>query len=91
MGRYGVVAVGGNRTHLEGYARSFVADPRCELIAVADEPDLPEYREGPMSNGADGLPVCVPQQASTYTLISPSRELLRTLRRLPMRLTPRVW
>ena len=46
MARYGVVAVGGNRTHLEGYARSFVADPRCELIAVADEPGLPEYREG---------------------------------------------
>ena len=119
MARYGVVAVGGNRTHLEGYARSFVADPRCELIAVADEPGLPEYREGlnrllanelgvpyllleqaparddvqivPMSNGADGSPVCVPQQASTYTLISPSQELLRTLRRLPMRLTPRVW
>lgn len=46
MAKYGVVAVGGNRTHLEGYARSFAADPRCELIAVADEPGLPEYREG---------------------------------------------
>ena len=44
--RYGVVAVGGNRTHLEGYARTFAADPRCELKAVADQPGLPEYREG---------------------------------------------
>lgn len=46
MARYGVAAVGGNRTHLEGYARSFAADPRCELIAVTDERGLPEYREG---------------------------------------------
>ena len=46
MGKYGVVAIGGNRTHQEGYAREFAADPRCELIAVADEPNLPEYREG---------------------------------------------
>ena len=44
--RYGVVAVGGNRTHLEDYARKFAADPRCELRAVADQPGLPEYREG---------------------------------------------
>ena len=46
MSKYGVVAVGGNRTHQEGYAREFAADPRCDLIAVADEPGLPEYREG---------------------------------------------
>ena len=44
--RYGVIAVGGNRTHLEDYARKFAADPRCELQAVADQPGLPEYREG---------------------------------------------
>ena len=44
--RYGVVAVGGNRTHLENYARTFAADPRCELRAVADQTGLPEYREG---------------------------------------------
>ena len=44
--RYGVIAVGGNRTHLENYARTFAADPRCELLAVADQPGLPEYREG---------------------------------------------
>ena len=46
MGKYGVVAIGGNRTHQEGYALEFAADPRCELIAVADESNLPEYREG---------------------------------------------
>ncbi len=40
-----VIGVGGNRTHLEGYIRSFAADPRCEVVAIADEPDLPEYRE----------------------------------------------
>ena len=46
MVKYGVIAVGGNRTHQESYAREFASDPRCELIAVADEPGLPEYREG---------------------------------------------
>ncbi|NQW17681.1 MAG: Gfo/Idh/MocA family oxidoreductase [Chloroflexi bacterium] len=46
MAKYGVVAVGGNRTHLEGYSRSFAADPRVELIAVADEDGLSDYREG---------------------------------------------
>ena len=44
--RYGVIAVGGNRTHQESYAREFAADTRCELVGVADEPGLPEYREG---------------------------------------------
>ena len=46
MAKYGVVAVGGNRTHQESYAREFASDPRCDLIAVADESGLPEYREG---------------------------------------------
>ena len=46
MARYGVVAVGGNRTHLEDYARKFAADPRCQLKAVADQVGLSEYREG---------------------------------------------
>ena len=44
--KFGVIAVGGNRTHQESYAREFAADPRCELVGVADEPGLPEYREG---------------------------------------------
>ena len=46
MTKYGVIAIGGNRTHQETYSREFASDPRCELIAVADEPGLPEYREG---------------------------------------------
>ena len=46
MAKYGVVAVGGNRTHQETYSREFASDPRCDLVAVADEVGLPEYREG---------------------------------------------
>ena len=46
MAAHRVVALGGNRTHLETYAREFAADPRCELAAIADEPGLPQYREG---------------------------------------------
>ena len=41
-----VVALGGNRTHLESYAREFADDPRCELVAVADESGISQYREG---------------------------------------------
>ena len=46
MAAHRVVALGGNRTHLESYAREFAADPRCELVAVADESGIPQYREG---------------------------------------------
>ncbi|MFA5027825.1 MAG: Gfo/Idh/MocA family oxidoreductase [Candidatus Methylomirabilota bacterium] len=45
MSRYGVLLVGGNRTHQENYGRAFAADPRCRLVGVADEPDLPPYRD----------------------------------------------
>ncbi len=45
MARHRVVALGGNRTHLESYAREFAADPRCELVAVADEHDVSPYRD----------------------------------------------
>jgi predicted dehydrogenase len=41
-----VVALGGNRSHLESYAREFADDPRCELVAVADESGISQYREG---------------------------------------------
>ena len=44
--RHKVIGIGGKRTHLEGYIRAFAADPRCEVVAIADEPDLGEYREG---------------------------------------------
>ena len=46
MARHRVVALGGNRSHLESYAREFAADPRCELVAVADESEVPQYRDG---------------------------------------------
>ena len=45
MAAHRVVALGGNRTHLESYAREFAADPRCELVAVADETDVSGYRD----------------------------------------------
>ncbi|MFQ6041407.1 MAG: Gfo/Idh/MocA family protein [Candidatus Poribacteria bacterium] len=41
---YGVLLVTGLRTHQENYALAFKADPRCRLIAVADEVDVPSHR-----------------------------------------------
>ena len=38
--KYGVLLIGGYRTHQENYARMFAADPRCQLIACSDEPDV---------------------------------------------------
>lgn len=43
-GKYGVLLLGGHRTHQENYAQSFANDPRCQLVAFADEPDAPEER-----------------------------------------------
>ena len=43
-GKYGVLVLGGRRTHQESYARCFAEDERCELIAASDELDAPpEY------------------------------------------------
>ena len=39
--KYGVLIIGGNRSHQEGYSRTFAADPRCRLIASSDERDAP--------------------------------------------------
>jgi len=41
---YGVLLATGLRTHQENYALAFKADPRCRLIAVADEADVPPRR-----------------------------------------------
>ena len=41
---YGVLLVAGLMTHQENYADFFLADPRCILIAVTDEPDVPSRR-----------------------------------------------
>jgi predicted dehydrogenase len=43
--RYGILLLGGTRTHQEGYARAFQADARCRLVAVADEAGVPAERE----------------------------------------------
>ncbi len=43
-GKYGVLLLGGNRTHQENYALSFAQDPRCRLVAFADEPEAPPER-----------------------------------------------
>ena len=42
--KYGILLIGGHRTHQENYARMFAADPRCQLIACSDELDAPANR-----------------------------------------------
>ena len=42
MSKYGVLLIGGRRTHQEGKAGSFASHPLCHLVAVADERDVPE-------------------------------------------------
>lgn len=41
---YGILLVSGLMTHQENYADFFLADPRCVLIAVTDELDVPSRR-----------------------------------------------
>lgn len=43
-GKYGVLLLGGHRTHQENYSQYFAHDHRCQLIAFSDEPDAPEER-----------------------------------------------
>ncbi|MEO1999009.1 MAG: Gfo/Idh/MocA family oxidoreductase [Planctomycetaceae bacterium] len=43
-GRLGLLLLGGAQTHQENYARAFAADPRCRLIGLADEADVPLRR-----------------------------------------------
>lgn len=44
--RHGLLVVGGNLTHQENYARAFLADPRCHLVGLTDEPGItPRRRE----------------------------------------------
>ena len=42
--RYGVLLVGGGRSHQESYAQDFARDPRCNLIGLTDERDVPHLR-----------------------------------------------
>ncbi len=41
----GVILFGGDRTHQERYGAVFAADPRCTVLAVADEADVPPSRQ----------------------------------------------
>lgn len=43
-GKYGVLLLGGHRTHQENYAELFANDSRCQLIAFADEQNAPAER-----------------------------------------------
>ena len=42
MSKYGVLLISGRRTHQEGHAPAFAANPLCHLVAVADEKDVPD-------------------------------------------------
>ncbi len=42
--KYGVLLLGGHHTHQENYASNFANDPRCQLVAFADEKDAPAER-----------------------------------------------
>ena len=42
---FGLLLVTGNLTHQESYARALAADPRCQLIGLTDEADLPPRRQ----------------------------------------------
>ena len=42
--RYGVLLITGMKTHQENYAPMFATDPRCKIIALADEKDIPNHR-----------------------------------------------
>ncbi len=44
MEKYGVLLLGGHRTHQENYAQHFAQDARCRLIAFADEQGAPAER-----------------------------------------------
>ena len=53
--KFGVLLLGGLRTHQENYAQGFAADSRCRLIAVSDEPDAPPERINLNRGLAEGL------------------------------------
>ncbi len=53
--KYGVLLLGGHRTHQENYAQLFAQDARCRLIAFADEPDAPSERIELARSLADAL------------------------------------
>ena len=42
MTEYGVLIIGGKRTHQEGHAAAFNRHPGCHVVAASDEADIPE-------------------------------------------------
>ncbi len=42
--QFGLLLIAGGHTHQESYARAFADDPRCRLIGLTDEPDVPPRR-----------------------------------------------
>ena len=42
---FGTLLVAGGATHQEDYARALAADPRCRLLALADEPETSPRRK----------------------------------------------
>ena len=46
MSEYGVLLIGGKRTHQEAHGPIFANHPRCSLVGVAAEPDEPDFRKG---------------------------------------------
>ena len=46
MSEYGVLLIGGMRTHQEAHGPIFANNPRCRLVGVAAEPDEPDFRKG---------------------------------------------
>ena len=46
MSEYGVLLIGGKRTHQEAHGPIFANHPRCGLVGVAAEPDEPDFRKG---------------------------------------------
>ena len=55
MSEYGVLLIGGKRTHQEAHGPIFADDPRCRLAGVAAEPDEPGFRKGSGRELADHL------------------------------------
>eukprot|EP00913_Durusdinium_trenchii_P028369 g26597.t1 len=56
---YGLLLIAGGQTHQENYARAFDADPRCRLVGLTDEPDIPARRRELNQELADELAIPV--------------------------------
>lgn len=54
---YGVLLVAGKQTHQENYAPQFAADPRCRVVALSDEKDIPNKRRALNAALADELEI----------------------------------